>query len=379
MGGAALCRAEIDDNFLGLGRWPLNVSVTSAWSSPTLGGDMTQQVSQTTVASYVQAFASALDERGIAPQSVFDEAGIGVQATSDPLKRITELEVGRLFKAAIRATGDTSIGIAVGERMQPGNLHALGFGLLASSTLRDFYERICTYYRVVSQSADFCCFDADGESILATSNVGENVCYETQDAWATMMVRFLRFLYQKDISPVWIELSRPEPDCGAQPYLDYFRCPVRFGCEQNRIAMDSALMDKPLPGASPDMAQYNDQIVMDYLEQMDRQDIVNRVRRYIIADLASGTLSKQAVADKMHMSPRNLQLKLAAEDTTFQDILDSTRQSLATGYMQQSHLAITEIAYLLGFSDASNFTRAFRRWFGVSPRNYRIEHNISDG
>ena len=140
-----------------------------------------------------------------------------------------------------------------------------------------------------------------------------------------------------------------------------------------------SLMDVPLPGASPDMAQYNDQIVMDYLEQMDRQDIVNRVRRYIIADLASGTLSKQAVADKMHMSPRNLQLKLAAEDTTFQDILDSTRQSLATGYMEQSHLAITEIAYLLGFSDASNFTRAFRRWYGVSPRNYRIERNISEG
>ena len=80
----------------------------------------------------------------------------------------------------------------------------------------------------------------------------------------------------------------------------------------------------------------------------------------------------------MHMSARNLQLKLAAENTTFQDTLDSTRKNLATGYMQQSHLTITEIAYLLGFSDASNFTRAFRRWFGLSPRDYRIEHRISE-
>jgi AraC-like DNA-binding protein len=80
----------------------------------------------------------------------------------------------------------------------------------------------------------------------------------------------------------------------------------------------------------------------------------------------------------MHMSPRNLQLKLAANDTTFQDTLDSTRQNLAAGYIEQSHLAITEIAYLLGFSDASNFTRAFRRWHGVSPRQYRVQRKIGE-
>ncbi len=171
---------------------------------------------------------------------------------------------------------------------------------------------------------------------------------------------------------------RPEPEGGAGPYRDYFKCPVTFDCDEPRIALDGKIMDQPLPGASPDMAQYNDQIVIQYLEQMDKNDVVNRVRRHIIKDLASGTLSKQAVADKMHMSARNLQLKLAAENTTFQDTLDSTRKNLATGYMQQSHLSITEIAYLLGFSDASNFTRAFRRWYGASPRDYRIEHRISE-
>jgi AraC-like DNA-binding protein len=126
------------------------------------------------------------------------------------------------------------------------------------------------------------------------------------------------------------------------------------------------------------MAQHNDEIVMKYLAQMDHNDVVNRVRRHIIEDLASGLLSKQGVADKMHMSPRNLQLKLAAQDTTFQDTLDTTRKKLATGYIEQSQLAITEIAYLLGFSDASNFTRAFRRWFGASPREYREERKFSD-
>ena len=160
---------------------------------------MTQDVSHTTMASYLQAFASALEARGVDPQPVFDEAGISIQATSDPLKRISETEVGRLFQASVKATDDPCFGIAVGERMQPGNLHALGFGLLSSTTLRDFYERICNYYHVVSQSADFCSYDQDGESILAATNLVSTVCYETRDAWVTMIVRFLRFLYQQEI------------------------------------------------------------------------------------------------------------------------------------------------------------------------------------
>lgn len=73
----------------------------------------------------------------------------------------------------------------------------------------------------------------------------------------------------------------------------------------------------------------------------------------------------------MHMSSRNLELKLANENTNFQSILDGARQSLAAGYIEQSSISITEIAYLLGFSDAANFTRAFKRWTSKSPLEFR--------
>ena len=138
-----------------------------------------------------------------------------------------------------------------------------------------------------------------------------------------------------------------------------------------RIAIDSSLMDRPLRGASRELAQSNDQIVMRYLEKLDKADLVNRVRSLIISELASGTISKNGIADQLHMSPRSLQLKLAAKGTTFQDTLDKTRQTLAQGYMTQSSLTITEIAYLLGFADSSNFTRAFKRWTGQPPSKFR--------
>ncbi len=336
------------------------------------------QDTATTVASYTQAFASALSAAGVDPHSVFAEVGISAQVTSDPLKRISNEDVGRLFRASIRATGNPCFGIEVGERMQPGNLHALGFAMLASVSLQDFFDRVCNYYRVVSPNADFLQEHGDGASVLVARNLAASVCYETQDAWVTMMVRFLRFLYQLELNPLWIDLARPLPEGGGQPFLDYFQCPVRFEQQELRIAIDSAVMARKLPGASADLAEHHDQIVMDYLEKMDRKEIVNRVRGLIIEELASGRLSKQGVAEKMHMSARSLQLKLAEKNTTFQETLDDTRRKLASSYIEQSHLAITEIAYLLGFSDASNFTRAFRRWHGISPREYRVQRDIAE-
>jgi AraC-like DNA-binding protein len=329
--------------------------------------------SPTIVASYTQAFASALEAAGVDPQLVFGEVGISPQLTSDPFRRIGNTDVSRLFEASIRATDNPCFGIEVGERMQPGNLHALGFAMLASVSLRDFYNRVCNYYRVVSENAEFLQEELDGASVLIARNPAPSVCDETQDAWLTMMVRFLRFLYQQELNPLWIDLCRPAPVDGEKPFLEYFQCPVRFNCDELRIAIDSKIMDRELPGGSADLAQHHDQIVMQYLEKMDHKDVVNRVRRLITDELASGMLSKQGVAEKMNMSARNLQLKLAGQNTTFQETLDGTRQNLASGYIEQSHLAITEIAYLLGFSDASNFTRAFRRWHGVSPSDYRAK------
>jgi AraC-like DNA-binding protein len=334
--------------------------------------------SATTVASYTQAFASALEAAGVDPQEIFSEVGVGAQVTSDPLKRISNAEVSQLFHASVRATGNPCFGIEVGERMQPGNLHALGFAMLASVTLRDFYNRVCNYYRVVSRNADFEQEEVDGASVLVARNLALSVCNETQDAWLTMMVRFLRFLYQQELNPLWIDLCRPVPAGGEQPFLNYFQCSVRFDCDELRIAIDSKIMDRELPGGSADLAQHHDQIVMQYLEKMEHKDVANRVRRLITDELSSGTLSKQGVAEKMNMSARNLQLKLAERNTTFQETLDGTRQNLAAGYIEQSHLAVTEIAYLLGFSDASNFTRAFRRWHGCSPSDYRAQRGISE-
>ena len=99
--------------------------------------------------------------------------------------------------------------------------------------------------------------------------------------------------------------------------------------------------------------------------------MVTRVRQKIIEFLPNGDCSRDKVASALAVSPTTLQFKLAERNTTFHDLLDSTRRELAASYVQQASLSITEITFLLGFSDTSNFTRAFKRWEGVSPTQFR--------
>ncbi len=327
--------------------------------------------SQTTIGAYVQAISTALESRGIDPREVFAAAGIDPCIPSDPLRRISETEVAQLYKAAFSLTNDPYFGIAVGMKVQPGALHALGFSLMLSATLRDFFQRVSQHYRLASQLAEFYHYDEDNVSILSARNIRPGVCHETQDVWVVLMMRYMRTIFDENLDPVWVELQRDCPREGDAPYIGFFKCPVRFGCVGVRIAVDRAIVDKALPGASRELALQNDQVVMRYLAKLDRNDLVNRVRSIIVSDLAPGNLRKEHIAAQLHMSSRNLQLKLAARGTNFQDLLDQTRHTMAMGYIEQSSLAITEISYLLGFSDLSNFTRAFKRWTGKSPSAYR--------
>ena len=135
-------------------------------------------------------------------------------------------------------------------------------------------------------------------------------------------------------------------------------------------------MDIPLRGGNREIASEHDKILQSYISALDAEDIVNRVKRVILQKLPSENCTKQQVASELAMSPSALQQKLAARESSFQDLLNQVRKSLALDYMEQSRVSITEMSFMLGFNDTSSFTRAFRRWTGKSPRDYRREKGV---
>jgi len=328
-------------------------------------------VQATTIAGYTEAITRALEAAGVDPQEVLLEAHVERVRSNDPMLRITDADINAIYKRAVAVTRDPYFGLRVAGYILPGMLHALGYALLASETLEEFCNRLVRYWAVVAQSGDHSVSVEGAELRLTSVPKDSSLCFETEDAHVALILRLMRMAYQDELSPLRVELLRPVPTGGDAPYREYFGCPVLFEQDSLSLYFDLAIMREHLSGASRELAQHNDQIVMRYLEKLQRDDIVNRVRGHIVTGLSGGSFSRADIAASVHMSASTLQVRLAKEGLSFQQLLDETRHELALGYVQQSRLSITEIAFMLGFADLSNFIRAFKRWTRKSPTEFR--------
>ena len=252
-------------------------------------------------------------------------------------------------------------------------LHALGYALAASSTLMDFCRRLERYFRLVSQAAKVSVSEADGKVYLRFEHLVD-VSGETEDAFFGFLVLAMRRLYKADFNPVRVEFHRSMPREGGEPYEKLMRAPVSFSHTASLLVFDQGDLRQPLAGSCPELAQVNDNIAIDYLARLDRSDVITGVTKKIIDLLPDGECSRDKVASALGMSPSTLHLKLSQHGTNFQQLLDETRKELGCSYVKQPTRSVTEITFLLGFNDTSNFTRAFKRGTGMSPTEYRHKH-----
>ena len=165
-------------------------------------------------------------------------------------------------------------------------------------------------------------------------------------------------------------MRRAEPaDPG--PWQRAFRCPIVFGASENVLLFTAADFDAPLEFANPELARHNDEVAARYLARFGKLLIRERLRAVLIEQLPRGEPSQDKAAEALHLSSRSLQRRLADEGTRYQDVLDDLRRELAMSYLREARHSISEITYLLGFSDTSSFTHAFRRWTGVAPSRWK--------
>ncbi|MBO6753550.1 MAG: AraC family transcriptional regulator [Spongiibacter sp.] len=330
----------------------------------------------TTIASYSLAIQKALEANGYDAEDIFEAAGIGRVPGPDPMDRLTTAELAAVYRESVKRSGNPAFGLTVARFMHPGAVHALGYALLASSSLRDACERLVYYFRLASEQGIYRIEEEGDRFCLILDVTTEGVAYETIDAWNAFVIRIFRMIYRPDFTPLSVSLTRPCPPGIEEQYKTSFHVPVTFDAPNCQICMERAIVDEPLSGGNREIASQHDQIMEGYIAALDQDDIITRVKRAIVQFLPSENCTKQRVASELAMSPNALQQKLATLDTSFQDLLNQIRQSLAMDYMEQSRVSITEMSFLLGFSDTSSFTRAFRRWTGKSPRDFRRERSI---
>jgi AraC-like DNA-binding protein len=294
-------------------------------------------------------------------------------ALGDPNARFPVSGTTRLWRLAVEATGDACFGIEVARHARFNHFHGLGFSLLASSSLRDAFERIARFFRLVTDAA-YMRIEEHGRTVRLVGGLpdwSEPVADEAADAFAALGVRICRVLRDRSFNPLALELRRASPR-DPTPFLRYFRVTPLFEADQNVMTVDRELFETRLPTANPELARVNDAVIAEYVGRLEHEGLVLRLRKLLIDQLPLGEPSQRDVARRLGLSRRSLQRRLADEHTSYSDVLEKTRYELACGYMSDPKYSITEIAYLLGFGTATSFSRAFMRWTGEAPRAYRL-------
>jgi AraC-like DNA-binding protein len=330
---------------------------------------------KSTLASVVTVFIEAM-EKGYQfdLRPVLENLGVDLEKISVPGARFSDEIFQEVWTAIERKTGDKCVGLTIGQYIRPTTFHALGYAWLASSTLAGAFRRLARYDKIVS-TVDFIELHQYETYCVLTLHTDPNVPEfpQTADAYFMAILKLSQAVTDRHTAPLEVRLRHP--DYGrAGDYVTAFGAPVKFGADENQIVFDRAMIEKPLPGENTQLASVNDQVAEHYLETLDPKVVASEVRSLLLKLLPSGDATQQRVADRMHRSTSSLQRQLRAEGASFNVVRDDVRKSLAIDYIREGRLSLNEIAFLVGFSDQSNFSRAFRRWTGKSPKDWRVAH-----
>ncbi len=325
------------------------------------------------LASITQVLWNALESNGHDSRLLFERAGLDPNKLHDPNARYPYAGVRKLWRLAVEQTDDPCFGLVAARFWHPSNFHGLGFAWMASTNLKEAMERAIRYFRIVTTDPEQLRLIEHRDSyvfIVDASKVLHRGLDQEYDFFLALLVNMCRSSCGLALKIERVTMERSAPRCASR-FNDFFGTQVEFSAAQNAVFFSKADLERPLPTANVELALANEQIVQRYLARIDRSDIVIRVKTLLIRELPSGQVTEEAIAKDLNMSQRTLQRKLREEGTTYKELLDETRRDLAAKYIQVSNVSINEITYLLGFSEPSNFSRAFKRWTGVSPSVYR--------
>ncbi|MDF3931833.1 AraC family transcriptional regulator [Pseudomonas citronellolis] len=326
---------------------------------------------RTTLSSWVRGILLAIEQEGLDGRALFAELGLDHGVLDDPDARIPQDDMSRLWQRAVELSGNPAIALNMARVHTPA-FPVLGYALMSSRNLAEGFERLERYQRIIAEGADVS-FRRQPEGCLFSVQVhGDRLLPPRQSAESSLagMIGLVRWITGRHIRPLDVRLAG-EPPQDPTPYQALFEAPLSYGHGQCALLFSHADMTAPLPTANAELARLHDRFAGEYLARFESSRFSHQTRQVLCRLLPQGEPRREVVAEILHLSERTLQRRLQEEGGSYQQLLDDTRRELAQQYLATPHMTLLEIAYLLGFSEPSNFFRAFRRWFGVTPGEYR--------
>jgi len=326
----------------------------------------------TTLASTAGLLWKVIESYGQDPEPYFRRARIDPRLLNDPNARLNLTSVDKIYHELYESENDPGMGLKLAQLWHPSHLSSLGYAWLASSSLYTALNRLSRYVRIVNDAISVSLEEVGETLVITISSDDREFPYPYQDdSSSAILLNMCRVNYGEQLNPVSVSFQHEGSSATSGNYFSFFRCPVEFGAKLNQIVLPLDAVYKKLSSSNPQLALLNDQVMINYLAGLDKEDIIHQVKTAILDHLPSGNITDEKISEAVYTSKRSLQRKLHGQGTTFKNILTEVRKDLALKYIHDRKLTLTEISFMLGFSEMSSFSRAFKRWTGESPKEFR--------
>ena len=328
-------------------------------------------------AVFARAVYQSMEATCLSAERLLEELRMDPEVLHDRDARIPFQVHIEFMELAAKISGDDQFGLRLGRDAHPKDSGVLGYIALNSATVADAMRRVQRYWHVMAEG-ELIELEIDGDELIISYLVTDlevMECRQNDDMTLASIVSAITKLTGKTPAVHRVEFVHSEP-ADTTLYRTVFGSPVIFGEARNAIVVSKDVLDFPVRAPDLQLLHILEQYCRQILEDRERiNDLLNQVEQVIVKRLSDGNPKAAAVAQDLAMSDRTLSRRLHESGTSYREILDQVRSRLSIRYLQDSRFRVSEIAFMLGYSELSAFNRAFRRWSGLSPTGYR--HEIS--
>ncbi|MBD2858791.1 AraC family transcriptional regulator [Spongiibacter sp. KMU-158] len=325
-----------------------------------------------------RGFTELLLELGANPAEIYAQTGLNETHLTNPDNIIPSRQIVRAMNLAAEKTGQADFGLRLGLRNSIDFIGPAGLLAKQSETLGEALQALSRYISLHNQSSQIAMSQYGKKCLLTYDDVtpGMNSNPHLCDRSLTVGVNFFRSFLGRAWTPSAMFFKHRKP-ADSSLYEKTFACPLFFDSDVYAIEFEAEALTARSSQTDPAMRQF----FLNYLEELKRQNLggLPELVENLIRSLLSTGCDQEVIAEVLDMHPRTLQKRLKAEGVCFGDLLNNVRAEMATQYLLESDISLTDLASMLGYSELSAFSRFFSGHFGCSPRNYRKANRADCG
>ncbi len=326
-----------------------------------------------TIGSWAIMLAQVIESYGVDSQAIFTSVDVNLDSLKKNKARIANSKLREIWLQAQALINDPYISLRFAQAIKPSALDTLGVSLTVSQHAYDALMRFVRFAKYLNSNREVTLNVSEKEVTIGIQSGAVNDSEKSNlniEALMCSMVCLLNTIAgdRYKVNGVYFQHAFCHD---TKPFEKFFKCPVYFSSVEDKVVFDKQGLLDEYAFSNSELSTKLDDSVEDYLSKYNGELISSKIQKYLLEHLAFNDVDQTDVANHLKISPRILQRKLKDEGVSYTALLDACRQKLAFRLISDNDISLSKLSSMLGFCDQSNFSRAFKRWSGSTPLQYR--------